>query len=92
MADNIANFSIEQLNGEVISSTSLSWKYIDMKEKLSGKHQTSMFKAIIESLGEGIIVIDRDLKIVYQNNIMNSFFDNILGEYCYHAYYGNDEP
>jgi PAS domain S-box-containing protein len=47
-------------------------------------------KAIIESMGDGIIIQDTDYKIVYQNQIQNEIYGNRAGEYCYKAYEGKD--
>jgi PAS domain S-box-containing protein len=46
--------------------------------------------AIIDSIGDGIIVQDTDFKIIYQNQIQNVLFGNRVGEYCYEAYEGRD--
>lgn len=47
-------------------------------------------KAIIEAIGDGIILQDSDYKIVYQNKIQNERYGNRAGEYCYKAYEGKD--
>ena len=51
------------------------------------KNKTS---AIIEAIGDGIILQDTDYKIVYQNQIQNKIYGNRIGEYCYKAYEGKD--
>jgi PAS domain S-box-containing protein len=47
-------------------------------------------KAIIEAMGDGIIIQDTDYKIVYQNQIQNEIYGNRAGEYCYKVYEGKD--
>ncbi len=46
--------------------------------------------AIIEAIGDGIIIQDTDYKIVYQNQIQNDLYGNRVGEYCYKTYEGRD--
>lgn len=47
-------------------------------------------KAIIEAIGDGIILQDTDYKILYQNQIQNEIYGNHVGEYCYKVYEGKD--
>jgi PAS domain S-box-containing protein len=46
--------------------------------------------AIIEAIGDGIIIQDTDYKIIYQNQIQNDLYGNRVGEYCYKTYEGRD--
>ncbi len=46
--------------------------------------------AIIEAIGDGIIIQDTDYKILYQNKIQNDLYGNRVGEYCYKTYEGKD--
>ncbi len=47
-------------------------------------------KAIIDAIGDGIIIQDTDYKIIYQNQIQNELYGNHVGEYCYKVYEGRD--
>lgn len=47
-------------------------------------------EAIIEAIGDGIIIQDTDYKIIYQNQIQNELYGNHVGEYCYKVYEGRD--
>jgi len=47
-------------------------------------------KAIIEAIGDGIILQDTEYKILYQNQIQNEIYGNRVGEYCYKVYEGKD--
>ncbi|HEY9205959.1 MAG TPA: PAS domain S-box protein [Candidatus Methanoperedens sp.] len=51
------------------------------------KNKTS---AVIEAIGDGIILQDTDYKIIYQNQIQDEIYGNHIGEYCYKAYEGKD--
>lgn len=45
-------------------------------------------EAIIEAIGDGISIQNRDFKILYQNQVHMNFTGNHVGEYCYMAYRG----
>jgi DNA-binding response OmpR family regulator len=49
-------------------------------------------ESILAAIGDGISIQDRDLKIIYQNQIHISTFGNQLGEKCYRAYRHNESP
>ncbi|MBU4139906.1 MAG: PAS domain-containing sensor histidine kinase, partial [Euryarchaeota archaeon] len=42
--------------------------------------------AIIQAIGDGIIIQDTDFKILYQNQIHSELYGNKVGEYCYRVY------
>jgi len=46
--------------------------------------------AILECIGDGLSVQDRDFKIIYQNTALKNLLGNHIGEYCYKAYQNND--
>jgi sigma-B regulation protein RsbU (phosphoserine phosphatase) len=43
-------------------------------------------------VSDGVTVIDKDLKIQYQNKIIVQLFGSKIGEYCYEAYRNRKEP
>jgi diguanylate cyclase (GGDEF)-like protein len=49
------------------------------------------FKAVVESMGEGIAIKDLDYRIQYQNRTMIEMFGDRTGSVCYAAF-GIDEP
>src|SRR5659263_186106 len=57
---------------------------------IKAEDEKNKTKAIIEAMGDGIIIQDTDYKIIYQNQIQNEIFGNRAGEYCYKAYEGKD--
>ena len=57
---------------------------------IKAEDEKNKTKAIIEAMGDGIIIQDTDYKIIYQNQIQNEIFGNRAGEYCYKAYEGRD--
>lgn len=48
--------------------------------------------AILEAIGDAISIQDKALRILYQNKAHINLMGNHLGEYCYAAYQGKDEP
>ncbi len=49
-------------------------------------------EAIIASIGDSLIIVDTNLKIMYENKIMKDMFGDRTGEYCYKAHEGRDQP
>lgn len=48
--------------------------------------------ALMNAVGDGVTVIDRDLRIVYQNETIRRQFGSRLEERCFSAYRGRTEP
>jgi PAS domain S-box-containing protein len=48
-------------------------------------------EAIIAALGDGLIIQDTDYKIIYQNQVQNDLYGDMIGELCYKAYEGSDK-
>jgi PAS domain S-box-containing protein len=56
---------------------------------------TKELKAILEGIGEGISIIDEDLKIVWVNPLIERWaghLDDLKGKNCYKAYQKKDQP
>jgi serine phosphatase RsbU (regulator of sigma subunit) len=51
-----------------------------------------LLKTVLDTVSDGVTVIDRDLKIQYQNRIIVQLFGSGVGRYCYRAYRGRSEP
>ena len=41
--------------------------------------------AVIAALGDGLVIVDRNFKIIYQNEVMRRMIGNLVGETCYTA-------
>ena len=54
------------------------------------KYDQSIFDAVLNTVSDGITVISKDLKIIFQNEAMCQNFGNRIGEYCYEAYRGRE--
>jgi PAS domain S-box-containing protein len=52
----------------------------------------ALFDAVLNTVSDAITVIDRDLKITFQNEAVRKSYGSRLGEKCYEAYRGRREP
>jgi len=43
-------------------------------------------EGIISAIGDGLIILDRTLKVLYENQVFNNLMGYHAGEYCYTAY------
>jgi two-component system, NtrC family, response regulator HydG len=55
-------------------------------------HKEGLFTAILKTVSDGITVIDKDLKILFQNEAIHQLFGLQIGRFCYNAYRGRNEP
>jgi two-component system, NtrC family, response regulator HydG len=55
-------------------------------------HKEGLFTAILKTVSDGITVIDKDLKILFQNEAIHQIFGLQIGRFCYNAYRGRNEP
>ncbi|MBT8350354.1 MAG: sigma 54-interacting transcriptional regulator [Deltaproteobacteria bacterium] len=62
-----------------------------MKAKSLRKYDQAIFDAVLNTVSDGITVISKDLKIIFQNEAMCQNFGKQIGEYCYEAYRGRKE-
>lgn len=47
-------------------------------------------EGIIESMGDGVCIIDAEFRIIYENKVHRDVFGKHVGEYCNVAYYNRD--
>ncbi|MGD8781995.1 MAG: ATP-binding protein [Ignavibacteria bacterium] len=55
------------------------------------KAKSDVLENILASMGDGLSIQDRDMRIVYQNKFMLDNFGSHTGEYCYKIYEKRDE-
>jgi PAS domain S-box-containing protein len=73
--------------------------YQELKQKVKAleetvvtlRHDKRKSEAIIESIGDGISIIDTDFKILYENKVHRDNFGDHHGENCYIAYRNTDQ-
>ena len=52
----------------------------------------ALFEAVLNTVSDAITVIDRDLKVLFQNEAVQKLYGARIGETCYEAYRGRREP
>ena len=52
----------------------------------------ALFDAVLNTVSDAITVIDRDLKITFQNEAVRLTYGSRIGEKCFQAYRGRQEP
>jgi PAS domain S-box-containing protein len=81
--------------GGIVASIVL-WSFSRIKKqskKLEDKKRET--EAVLKGIGEGVTVIDRDMRISFANDFMRKRFGGdgeILGKYCYTVYRNRGEP
>ncbi len=63
----------------------------ELKSTISkAEEESARSQAIIDSMGDGVSIQDRDFRIIYQNQVTKGMFGGHVGEYCYKTYKGRD--
>jgi two-component system response regulator HydG len=55
-------------------------------------HGEALFKAVLNTVSDAVTVIDKDLKVIFQNEAVKQIYGSSIGEKCYKAYRGRQEP
>ncbi len=55
-------------------------------------HGEALFQAVLNTVSDAITVIDKDLKVIFQNQAVRQMYGSNIGEKCYAAYRGRREP
>lgn len=63
-----------------------------MKEDSLGIYGKAMYEAVLDTVSDAITVIDKDLKVIFQNDAVLKIYGSRAGEKCYEAYRGRTEP
>ncbi len=67
-------------------------RQIGMKLDSLETQVTGLFEAVLNTVSDAITVIDTDLKVVYQNEAVHRIYGSKIGERCFVAYRGRQEP
>lgn len=51
-----------------------------------------LLKSVLDTVNDGVTVIDKDLRVVFHNESIREKFGDITGRYCFEAYRGREEP
>src|SRR5512136_488641 len=52
----------------------------------------ALFQAVLNTVSDAITVIDKDLKVMFQNEAVHKIYGSKIGERCFEAYRGRQEP
>jgi len=52
----------------------------------------ALFEAVLNTVSDAVTVIDKDLKVIFQNEAVQQIYGTKIGEKCYQAYRGRKEP
>lgn len=63
-----------------------------MQNDISSIREDVLLKSVLDTVSDGVTVIDRDLKIVFYNEAIRKNFGDITGRLCYEAYRKREEP
>jgi PAS domain S-box-containing protein len=55
-------------------------------------HGETLFDAVLNTVSDAITVIDKDLKVIFQNEAVKQIYGSRIAEKCYEAYRGRQEP
>ena len=63
-----------------------------MSVNTTEKQREDLLKTVLDTVSDGVTVIDNDLKIQYQNKKIVQLFGSKIGKHCYEAYRSRKEP
>jgi PAS domain S-box-containing protein len=61
------------------------------KISIENKKQNHL-QVILDTVSDGVTVIDKDLTIQYQNKIISQVYGSRIGEHCFKAYRDRESP
>ncbi len=56
------------------------------------KSERDKFQGVLNALGEGMYIVNRDFIVEYQNDLLKERFGDTIGKKCHVAYMGSDKP
>lgn len=57
------------------------------------KQKDDLFEVVLNTVSDGVTVIDNDLRIKFQNKVITELYGpSLIGKHCYKAYRGRKEP
>ena len=63
-----------------------------MKEDLLSFQGEALFTAVLNTVSDAITVIDKDYRVIFQNEAVKRIYGVKIGERCFEAYRGRQEP
>ncbi|MBN1980813.1 MAG: sigma 54-interacting transcriptional regulator [Chitinivibrionales bacterium] len=63
-----------------------------MNEGLPKEYDAALFTAVLNTVSDAITVIDKNLRVIYQNETVYRAYGSRMGEHCFEAYRRRHEP
>src|SRR5512135_2495491 len=63
-----------------------------MKQDPASFPSEALFQAVLNTVSDAITVIDRDLRVIFQNEPVRRLYGDKVGAKCFEAYRGRQEP
>lgn len=63
-----------------------------MKEDSLTIYGEALFEAVLNTVSDAVTVIDKELKVIFQNEAVQKIYGVNIGEKCFEAYRGRQEP
>ncbi|MCP5107653.1 MAG: PAS domain-containing protein [bacterium] len=63
-----------------------------MDDNLRSLNEEILLKSVLDTVNDGVTVIDRDLRVIFHNEAIRRKYGDITGQVCYKAYRKRDEP
>lgn len=85
----------EDADREAVETLSVAFVEALMRKRVELAHRESEGKlnAMLQSIGDFMIMMDRDLNVIWANEAArNAFGEDIVGRRCYEAYHRRHEP
>ncbi|MCP4692544.1 MAG: PAS domain S-box protein [Desulfobacterales bacterium] len=54
--------------------------------------EEKLYETILNTVGDGVTVVDKNYRIIFQNRAIRKFYDDKIGKNCFRAYFGRDKP
>jgi len=88
---------IKDITEEENTAEALKTALLDLQETDAALQQSeSLMTAVLESVGEGVIIVDPDHRIISANRayckLVKSKAENVLGKHCYEVSHHRNEP
>ncbi len=76
---------------EIKSAIEIALYRAQMQQRL--KDSEGMFNAMLQSIGDQVNMVDKDLNVIWVNEAAkNTFGNDIIGKKCYSAFHGRKKP
>ena len=63
-----------------------------MNISTSIKQIESLLEVVLNTVSDGVILVDNDLNVKFQNKTLTQLYGSKVGEPCYNAYRGRTKP